>query len=136
MRAEEGPRKGWGNATRWLVWGGYAVLWSVALLTTFPIRARDAILPQEYAFSSSKILHVAAYAVFALLTAWLDVRPPWRWVLLVVLFLHADATEFFQQFVGRTSSVVDIGLDHIGLVLGVALSWWRWLGVTRSRPRP
>src|SRR6266550_5326226 len=103
MSAEEGPRKGWGNATRWLVWGGYAVLWSVALLTTFPIRARDAILPQEYAFSSSKILHVAAYAVFALLTAWLDVRPPWRWALLGALALHAAATEFFQQFFGRTS---------------------------------
>ena len=65
-----------------------------------------------------------------------DVRRPWRWALLAALSLHAGATEFFQQFVGRGSSLADVGLDHAGLVLGVALSWWRWLGITRSRPRP
>jgi len=136
MNDRDGPHQKWGKTTRWLLWGGFAALWTVALLTTFPIRARDAILPQDYAFPTGKVLHVAAYAVFALLTAWLDIPRPWRWALLAVLSLHAFATEFLQQFVERTSSLTDVALDHLGIILAVTLSWRRWLGVTRSPPPP
>lgn len=111
---------------RWLVWTAYASLWTAALLTTFPINVRDAVVPAHYTFSASKVLHVSAYAVFAVLTGWLALGRPWRWALLGLLSLHAWGTEFVQQFVGRTSSLRDVGLDHLGIVLGLVLSWKLW----------
>ena len=64
---------------RWLVWTAYGSLWTAALLTTFPIEVRDAVVPAPYTFSASKVLHVSAYAVFAVLTGWLALGRPWRW---------------------------------------------------------
>jgi VanZ family protein len=123
----------------WLVWAVYGVVWTTFLLTTFPLKIRDAVVPEEYAFPSGKALHVAAYAVFAVLTAWLPVRQRWRWLLLGLLSLHAFGTEFTQQFVGRGASLTDVGLDHIGLLAGVLLTWkcWRTEGqASRERQRP
>jgi len=135
MTETGGTRPGRAHAVRWLAWAAFAALWTTFLLTTFPIRVRDAVVPAPLAVPSSKLLHVSAYAAFALLTAWLDVARPWRWALLGLVCLHAGGTEFFQQFVDRTGSLRDVGLDHLGIALGVALSWRRWLGVTPP-PRP
>ena len=118
------------RAFRWLLWVVYATLWTVALLTTFPLAVRDAVVPAQYGYSVSKTLHVAAYAGFTVLTGWLAAARPWRWALLGVVSLHAWTTEFVQQFVGRTGSLRDVGLDHIGIVLGLLLSWKLW------RPAP
>jgi VanZ family protein len=111
---------------RWLLWAVYATLWTVVLLTTFPLAVRDAIVPAQYGFSAGKILHVAAYAGFAILTSWLPVSRPWRWSLLALVALHAWVTEYVQPFVGRGGSLRDVGLDHIGIVLGLLLSWKLW----------
>lgn len=116
------------RAAWWLAWTVYGVVWSILLLTTFPLTVRDAVVPQPFAFSSGKVLHVTAYAVFAVLTAWLPAPRPWRWALLGLLSLHAFGTEFLQQFVGRGSSWTDVGLDHLGLVVGVLLTWKTWRG--------
>ena len=131
MSETSGPRTGRGRAAGWLLWGGFAVLWTAALLTTFPVEARDAVLPEQYGFSAGKALHVAAYAVFAVLTGRLDVPSPWRWALLGFLSLHAAGTECLQRLVDRTPSWADVGLDHLGIALGVALTWRRWLALPR-----
>lgn len=112
---------------RWLLWAGFLLLWSAALLTPQPVRAAEAMLAEEARFPASKLLHVAAYAVAALLTAWLPLPPRYRWLLLLALAAHAFATEYLQQFVrARYPSLRDVALDHAGLLLGVLLTWKRW----------
>src|SRR5262245_61386413 len=125
------PRRAW-----WVVWAVYAVAWTTALLTTYPLRVRDAVVPADFAFPTGKVLHVLAYAAFAVLSAWVPAPRPGRWALLGFLSLHAFATEFFQQFVGRTASLADVGLDHAGIALGVALTWKRWRDSVTSSRRP
>ncbi len=121
---------------RWVLWGAFAVLWAAALLTLYPVRARDAVLPGFVSTVAGKGLHVAAYAVFAVLTSRLPVSRPRRWILLGAVSLHAVGTEFFQQFVGRTRSWQDVAIDHLGIALGVALTWRRWAPVSDSPRRP
>ena len=102
----------------WALWWGYAVAWSAALLTTFPLLARDTIVPAEFAFGAGKVLHVMAYAAFALLTSRL---PTWRRTFLLVVVLHGPLTEFLQQFTGRSGLLWDVGLDWLGVTLGVLI---------------
>ena len=48
-------------------------------------------------------------------------------LLLAFLSLHAFGTEFLQQFVPeRGPSLVDVGIDHVGLAIGLAASWRWW----------
>jgi VanZ family protein len=78
-------------------------------------------------FYFSKTLHVAAYSLLAVLTAWLRVPGRFRWLLMFFLAAHATTTEFIQQFVpGRTGRVADIGLDLIGIALGCVVTWKWW----------
>lgn len=122
------------RARLWRVlWLLYAAAWSAALLTTFPIEARDAIVAEEYGFSAGKLLHVVAYAVFTVLTSRL---PCWRRTMLGVVILHGPLTEFLQQFVDRSASLMDVGLDWLGVVLGVLGAWTRWRREDRSSPPP
>jgi VanZ family protein len=111
----------------WMVWGLFLAAWTVALLTTFPVRVQESLIPPEGHFVSSKGLHVGAYAFLTGLIGWLPVRGRWRWLLVAVLSLHGCATEYLQQFVeGRTGCWEDVGIDHIGIVLGLLLTyrWW------------
>jgi VanZ family protein len=117
---------------RWLVWIAFVLLWTTALLTTFPITVRDALLPEDAGFPAGKTLHVVAYAIFTVLSGWVGVPGRRRWLLLAFVSFHAFATEFFQQFVERTPSWADVGLDHVGLVIGLALSW-RWWRIGERR---
>jgi VanZ family protein len=112
---------------RWLTWGVFVAAWTLLLLTTEPVHVADAVLPQAFQFPTAKALHVSAYAFLAVLSAWLPVRRPYRWLLLGFLSLHAMGTEFLQQFVPeRGPSVWDVLIDHFGMALGVAASWRWW----------
>jgi VanZ family protein len=130
--------RGWPPpGARWAAWLAFAVLWTLTLLTTFPITARDAVVRDEgVGFTAGKSLHVVGYALFALLTAWLPAPRRVRWGLLAFVAAHAAGTEYLQQFVDRSASLEDVGLDLLGIVLGVALTWRRWLGAGDPGPRP
>jgi VanZ family protein len=123
------PRAGFGPHFRWLIWWIFAIVWSAALLRPEPVHAAEVTFPEEgVRYVAGKTLHVGAYAVLAVLSSWLPITRPWRWLLLVVLSAHAMGTEFIQQFVPeRTGSWRDVGFDHIGLILGVLVSWKWWL---------
>jgi len=131
------PKASHATPVRWAIWFAFLVAWSVALLVPDPIgwllrHKPDSLeLPHQTTFLMAKTLHVTAYAVAAVLTGWLRAPGPWRWVLLVFWFLHADATEVGQRFVpGRSGSLRDVALDHLGLLIGVALSWHWWRAET------
>jgi VanZ family protein len=124
---------------RWAVWIAFLVLWSTALLVPDPVGFLLRIKPDSLeltdlaTFLMAKTLHVTAYAVAAILTGWLRAPGSWRWLLLAFWFLHAGATELGQRFVpGRTGSLRDVALDHLGLLIGLALSWRWWRAVPRE----
>ncbi len=120
-------RTGLAPYTRWLVWGTFALAWTVALLTKLPIEMRNSVIQSdELRFSASKLLHMSAYATLVVLTSWLRVGRGWRWALLGLLSVHAMGTEYLQQFVDRTPSWYDVGFDHVGIVVGLACTWKRW----------
>jgi VanZ family protein len=96
-----------------------------------------------------KCAHLTEYAVLALLF-WRALRRPakndprpWSWrlagiaVLLVALYAASD--EFHQSFVPtRTASPVDVMIDTVGAIVGMALLWatgtfCKWW---QSSPRP
>jgi VanZ family protein len=113
---------------RWLISLVYLVLWTTALLVPITQEMGEAVSTEpDNRVYFTKPLHVTAYMVLCLLGAWLRPRGRWRWVLLAFLSCHAMGTEYFQQFVPtRTASWRDVGLDHIGILLGVAFSWKMW----------
>jgi hypothetical protein len=123
--------RGFHPGLRWLVWILYGIAWSLALLTPQPVTLRNEVIHDEtLGLIAAKTLHVAAYAVWVILTAWLPAPCRTRWLLLIVISAHAFATEYFQGMVPlRTPSWADIGWDHLGLILGIFVAW------RRLRPR-
>jgi hypothetical protein len=118
---------------RGLGWCLCLLVWTVALLTITPVEVGKTIVPSSLHFTAAKGLHVSAYAFLTAYISWLPVRR-WRWLLLAFLSLHAAGTEFFQQFVpGRYGMASDVAIDHVGMALGLALTWKRW--VTRLAHR-
>jgi VanZ family protein len=124
-------------AVRWLTWSVYAAAWTTALLTPQPVHVAEAVLPDSLQFPTAKLLHISAYAVFVLLSVWLPVTPRVRWLVLLLVSFHAFGTEFFQQFVPeRYPSLQDVGLDHVGIFLGLTLTWRWWRQPSREPVMP
>jgi VanZ family protein len=122
-------RKAWVIGV-WSFWCVCVAVWTVALLTTYPVEVSHRVLPREFRFPVGKCLHVGAYAFLTVLAF---VSPPrsWlRWLPVVFLSLHGFTTEYIQNFVGRSGEWRDVGLDHLGIALGLAVVWaWRrWRG--------
>ena len=113
---------------RWVIWGVYVIAWTTALLTTQPVKWERLALPNWAGYPTAKGLHVSAYALMTILTGWLRAPGRWRWLLLVLVSCHGMGTEFCQQFVPeRHPAWQDVGWDHLGILLGLALSWrWWW----------
>jgi hypothetical protein len=128
MREPFGRTKPWRAALAWAAWCLFLGAWTAALLTPQPVQLADATLPEATVFPAAKLLHVSAYAFLALSGTWLGLRAPFSWPLLVLLSIHALGTEYLQQFVDlRTGSWRDVGLDHLGIALGLGLTvGWRW----------
>jgi VanZ family protein len=111
---------------RGLGWCVCVSLWTVALLTTRPVELNHAVTPVTMQYPASKCLHIFAYAFLTVFISWLPLRRR-RWLLLAFLSLHAAGTEYCQQFIpGRTGMVSDVLLDHVGLLIALALTWKRW----------
>jgi hypothetical protein len=139
---------------RWLIWLIYVVVWTWALLLPEPgefarflllgrgevipgpsLEVRQHLLEFMQSFLFSKGLHVTAYALLAVLSACLRVRGRARWLLVAFMSLHAMATEFLQGFEpSRHPSWRDVGLDHLGFLLGMGLTWRSWLLPTDAVP--
>lgn len=108
-------------------------------MVPLPLKPWDASWIEPF-WTFSKALHVAAYALFCALCAWMLVPRPYRWLLLVFLIGHAMLTEYVQylmhDFFGRTGQWSDVGLDAIGIALGVALTWRWWAAEAPAKPQP
>jgi hypothetical protein len=105
--------------------------WTVALLSPVPHKEAEEVLGGSGGvFWFGKSLHVGAYAFLTVLGGSMALTHSQRWLILALMSFHGFATEFFQQFVpGRTAAWRDVGLDHIGVALGVVVGWRWWRGL-------
>ena len=113
---------------RRVVWVGYMVLWSLALVTPQPVRASHAVLPEGLQFPAPRCCTWSGYALLCALTGWQRLGTPrWRPLILLALSAHACLTELIQRVVPeRHGSWDDVTLNHVGLYLGIALAWRWW----------
>jgi VanZ family protein len=117
---------------RLALWGLGLAVWTVGLLTPQPALVLHQALPPEAGYPASKGLHVFAYAVLTAAIPWLGLHGGRRWWLVAFLSLHAFATEWGQTWVPeRTGSLTDVGIDHVGILLGLACTWPAWLAPPR-----
>ena len=113
---------------RWMLWLGFAAAWTTALVIPIP---SDQLQLGELFISRrvlvAKTVHVAAYAVFTILTGWLRVPLRWRPALMFLLMAHAAGTEFIQLNLSyRSGTVGDVLFNHLGIAVGFAMSWAWW----------
>jgi hypothetical protein len=130
-----------GPLVRWVVWAVFAVAWTTALLVPKPISSRQLtenvtsqVAHEETAKAAgqwlpfSALVHLSAYGVFAVLSGWQLLSRLGRWLLLAFVLGHGILTEFLQWLLptGRTGCVEDVGLDWLGVLLGLAVTWKWW----------
>jgi VanZ family protein len=126
-----GPQLRWRR--RGLLWLIYLAIWTVLLLIPiYPSTLASVPGLAPWKFPIAKTLHVTAYAGLAMLSGWVRVPCRFRWVILFLIMVHATVTELLQLGVEtRTGSLDDVGLDHLGIMLGLLLTWKWW-----SDPEP
>ncbi len=117
-----------GPRWRWLIWLTYVTAWTTSLLVPVPSGTWTVEeLGLDLKFLIGKTLHVSAYAVLAMLSGWLRVPARYRWLVLFAVMVHGPLTEFLQLFTAnRTGSLQDVCLDHLGVALGLLLTWKWW----------
>lgn len=98
-------------------------LWTWKLLEPNPVpEAVGAEIPTDLKFLLSKCLHLAAYAVLAVLASFLPVRRPYFLAAIAVLAVHAVGTEVGQSYVpNRHGSARDVGINWAGIGAGLLL---------------
>jgi hypothetical protein len=116
-----------------LVFAAFLIAWTIALLSPVPHQSAERVLGSSFSvFMFGKGLHIAAYAYLTVLGGTVALFGGKWWWIVPGLIVHGALTEFFQQFVGRTARVEDLGLDTIGIVIG-ALGVLGWRRLKRDR---
>ena len=146
-----------GPALRWLIWLGFLVAWTVALLVPIP----DAPMPvgegPDLKWLIGKPLHVSAYAFLTVLAAWLGL--PWWPLVAASLLALATALALAELFVARLdldedalrirglcgtkvypySEIADVKIERPSLAIRLAHGQWRrlpgWMGVNLTARR-
>ena len=109
-----------------LIWTLFIIAWTIALLVPVPW-SHESFLGTLWLPLAAKTLHLSMYALLACLTGWLRVPSRYRLLLLFVIMAHGAATEFLQDWVpSRSGTARDVCIDHIGILLGLCLSWKWW----------
>jgi VanZ family protein len=129
-----------GALRRWLILLIFWLIWSVSLVFPNPdglarhlFLAEDASLLElqrfnHFLFVFSKSLHLAAYFLLTVLCGWIRCPRAVRPLLLVLILVHALATECAQNFIAqRHPSWRDVGLDLLGAAVAFVLTYRWWL---------
>jgi len=119
--------------TRWIIWAVLVVVWSIALEIRFPepeqLPGAEVIL--TYKKIVAKSAHVGVYTLLTVVSAWVAVPARFRWLMMFFLMAHAWGSEMMQEVLNpicfRGGFLSDVGLDVLGIVIGVALSWRWWV---------
>jgi VanZ family protein len=110
------------------------VAWTIALVMPIPGKSSEVLGGDRNKFLFAKILHALAYTYLTVLAGMIHRTPRQGWLLLAGLSAHAFLTEFLQLFVNRGASWRDVGIDHIGVALGLIISHrlWRRVFIPRT----
>ena len=117
---------------RWLIWTTVVIVWTVGLELRVPhpgdTPTGEFIYTNRYAFG--KCLHIAVYGALTVLSAWVPIAGRSRWLMMIFLMAHAWGTEMLQEALNpwchRDGSLGDVGIDYIGIAIGLAASWKWW----------
>jgi VanZ family protein len=117
---------------RWLVWGGYVLLWTGLLVMPGPAieRLHGTEVTGTLKHILAKTAHVLGYGLMTVLCGWLHVPSRYRWLLMFFLMGHATLTEMIQYHfpeLGRTGKLDDVAFDNFGILLGLLLTWNWWV---------
>jgi VanZ family protein len=128
MSAASDTRGPVGVRWRWLIWGVYVAAWTTALLMPVPHgQWKVEGVPIDFRYLVAKTIHVTAYALLAGLSGWLRVPVRYRVLLLFCIMAHGTLTELLQRLTqDRDGSLYDVGFDHLGIALGLLLTWKWW----------
>lgn len=104
-----------------LIFAVFLGLWTWKLLEPNPVpEAVRSGIPTDLKFILAKILHAGAYAFLTVLAAFLPVRRPYFWMVVLTLAIHGMGTEIGQTYVeNRHGSVLDVLIDWFGIGLGL-----------------
>ncbi len=147
----QGESKSSGGAFgRFLFWG-LALIW-MAVIFAFSSQANSGAYTEAYLQEANvpvrKFAHMFEFAVLAVLyqTALARSMPKTKelakikfkhyWLAFVLAVLYALSDEWHQAFVpGRSSSLLDSGVDSIGALIGLtAIYWLRRLLIVEQEP--
>jgi hypothetical protein len=118
--------------TRWLIWMGFVVGWSIAL--EVPFQDTAGLPGGEFIMTNrmvvTKSLHVCVYVVMTILSGWVPMPARYRWLMMLFLMIHATGSELLQlaleSHFHRGGSLTDVGFDNLGILIGVIVSWKWW----------
>jgi hypothetical protein len=106
----------------WLIWLAGLGLLTWGLLSPAAPEVNRSLLPEQLRYPASKGIHLIGYAGVSALVGWLPVGRLGRLLLWLLLVCHAGLTEYLQRFIpNRSSSLVDVGFDLAGILLGLAV---------------
>jgi VanZ family protein len=118
---------------RWGLWVLCLAIWTVLLLRPEPAHFNSKVIAPITTLPVTKFVHVGVYAFLTALGGTLSMVRR-QWLLLGVLLFHAMITEYLQTFVeSRSGKWSDVGLNLLGMALGLALSWRCWIAARPSR---
>ena len=118
---------------KWRCWIWTVCTFTWTLLLFVPVPAGDPWMIGEISFNVkffiSKTAHLCA-SFLTMFAGWLSAPMRYRFVLILFLMAHATLTELLQHafaVLGRSGSLTDVAIDHLGIVIGVGLTWRWWV---------
>ncbi|HYV36820.1 MAG TPA: VanZ family protein [Gemmataceae bacterium] len=116
---------------RWWLWAFSTLLWTAALLLPFPESEPWTVGESKFdlRFTFAKSLHIGAYAFLTVVAGWLCAPARYRAWIIFFLMMHGTTTEVLQrvlEFLGRTGKLLDVAMDHLGVAIGMVLTWKLW----------
>jgi hypothetical protein len=109
------------------LWLAVFIVWTLLLVTPGNWLPGGGRIGSFTGITYGKLLHLTAYAALAGSAGWLRGTLTRRTLISLSMILHGGLTELAQtQVPYREGCWSDVGLDSIGVVIGLLASRWWW----------